>query len=538
MSFLPIVERELRIRSRRRSTYRFRQGGALIAIVVVGFALVGSGGFVGPGASGGTLFAILAWMVFIACLLEGARNTADCLSEEKRAGTLGLLFLTDLKGYDVVLGKLMATSLNSFYSLLAIFPPLAMPLLLGGVTAGEFWRLVLLLTNTLFFALAIGMFVSAISRNERKAWSSTLVLIGLLAIVPPSLEAANLSWFSGLSPLSPTTALISLFDAVYASAPETYWASLWTVHGLSWLFLGLASYLLPRTWQDIPKGIEGSWIRGLLGRWRRSDAFNARRQRNRLLQLNPVLWLAGRHEEQQFYLWLLVGLSGGTAIISWLIAPGAEEVALTIFSCGLVLHFLLAIWMASEASYLFAEARDSGAFELLFSTPLTAQDILAGHYLALRKLFQGPVTALLGVECLILAGHLILLRATGDHLFEGLLTATAAGLCVTMFILDLHAAGRFGMWMGLTSKKPSQALTKTVLFVLVLPLLTIFCCGFVWPVMAIVKDLIFINYADDQLRRRLRVEITRRLAGVAEDPAWRGTPSLRPKSQLPPVIEN
>ena len=31
------------------------------------------------------------------------RNTADSLSAEKREGTLGLLFLTDLRGYDVVL---------------------------------------------------------------------------------------------------------------------------------------------------------------------------------------------------------------------------------------------------------------------------------------------------------------------------------------------------------------------------------------------------------------------------------------------------
>ena len=44
---------------------------------------------------------------------------------------MGLIFLTDLKGYDVVLGKLAATSLNGFYGLLAVFPLLAFPLLTG-----------------------------------------------------------------------------------------------------------------------------------------------------------------------------------------------------------------------------------------------------------------------------------------------------------------------------------------------------------------------------------------------------------------------
>ena len=48
------------------------------------------------------------------CLLEGTRLAADCRGEEKREGTLGLLFLTDLQGYDVVLGKYLATSPRSF----------------------------------------------------------------------------------------------------------------------------------------------------------------------------------------------------------------------------------------------------------------------------------------------------------------------------------------------------------------------------------------------------------------------------------------
>src|SRR5207247_5618088 len=77
------------------------------------------------------------------CLLRGVGLTADCLSEEKREGTLGLLFLTDVRGYDVVFGKLVATSLNALYGVLAIVPVLAVPLLMGGVAAGEFGRIAL-----------------------------------------------------------------------------------------------------------------------------------------------------------------------------------------------------------------------------------------------------------------------------------------------------------------------------------------------------------------------------------------------------------
>src|SRR2546423_9079088 len=169
MTFLPIVERELRVASRRRGTYWNRAVAALAAILIFGGALFFEA-HQPPKELGKDIFNALAGLFLFSSLVAGIRYTADCLSEEKRAGTLGLLFLTDLKGYDVVLGKLMATSLNSFYAVLAIFPPLAIPILVGGVPGGEFWRLVLVLINTLFFSLCAGLFVSAISRDEQKAW--------------------------------------------------------------------------------------------------------------------------------------------------------------------------------------------------------------------------------------------------------------------------------------------------------------------------------------------------------------------------------
>src|SRR5581483_8680677 len=118
MTFLPIVERELRVAARLTRTYRSRAlMAAILGIVAIIMLLFGALG-PAPAQMGGTMFATLSWMVLGFCLLEGGRTTADCLSEERREGTLGLLFLTDLKGYDVVLGKLAATSLNSIYGLL------------------------------------------------------------------------------------------------------------------------------------------------------------------------------------------------------------------------------------------------------------------------------------------------------------------------------------------------------------------------------------------------------------------------------------
>src|SRR5437879_5172222 len=97
----------------------------------------------------------------------------------------------------------MASSLNSFYALLAIFPPLALPILLGGVTGAEFWRLVLMLVSTLFFSLCAGIFVSAISREERNALGSTLgilLAVTLLPLIFRLLPWSGFAWIASVSP--------------------------------------------------------------------------------------------------------------------------------------------------------------------------------------------------------------------------------------------------------------------------------------------------------------------------------------------------
>src|SRR5208282_145231 len=132
-----------------------------------------------------SLFWGFSGMSLLYCLLAGRLMTADCLSVEKREGTLGLLFLTDLKGYDVALGKLAAHSVYAVFGLLAVFPVLALPLLTGGVSGGEFWRVTLVFCDTLYFSLAIGLLFSAICREGWLAMSLVVViLVAVCGLLP------------------------------------------------------------------------------------------------------------------------------------------------------------------------------------------------------------------------------------------------------------------------------------------------------------------------------------------------------------------
>ncbi len=183
MTFLPIVGRELRTAARRSGTYWMRLWVALQATVAAGGGVadricqsadqIWRGAFLGAGGS-----------AMLHCLLAGRRSTADCLSQEKREGTMGLLFLTDLKGYDVVIGKLVATSLGGFYGLFAIFPVLAVPLLVAGMTDGEFWRMVLALTVTSSSRCRSACFARREAGEYKEAMGRNFLVLTSLTILP------------------------------------------------------------------------------------------------------------------------------------------------------------------------------------------------------------------------------------------------------------------------------------------------------------------------------------------------------------------
>ncbi len=256
MTFLPIVGRELRVGARRASTYWLRFAAALCLLAIWLGLTLSSRKTAMPGLSK-DLFVAFGVIALGFCLIAGIFLTADCLSEEKREGTLGLLFLTDLKGYDVVLGKLFGTSIQSLNALIAIFPMMGLPLLMGGVTRGEFWRVVLALLTTIFLSLSLGMLMSALNREARQAMSSTfLALLTLSGLLPATWWLATflrIRWPAVLSLLpSPVHLFGSAFDSHYrtATGPGEFWTSFFIILSMAIICLVSAAVVLPKSWQE------------------------------------------------------------------------------------------------------------------------------------------------------------------------------------------------------------------------------------------------------------------------------------------------
>lgn len=608
MTFLPIAHRELRVAARRKFTWRSR-------VIVAGFALLILGLLSGLlSLSRGALpiaqanFAVLKWLTFLASCLAGVFFTSDAVSEEKREGTFGLLFLTDLRGYDVITGKLLSHSLRAFYGVLAAFPVMALPLLAGGVTGREFALSLLAIVNTLFLSLSVGLLVSTVSRDYLKAASSTVLGILILLFAPSladSLLGASGRTGSGLSfeLLSPGW----LFSETGSFRPQHFWLSLLLQHLLVWIFLLLASLLAPRMWQENAASTQG--VRASLARrWRFGSTRTRTAVRRRWLDSHPVHWLALRDRwlmRTAFLLAAVVLLLQGGSLVAGFIGYYLKA---SVSSAGIfatvaatfqrLISIALYLWVAAKASHLFIESMRNGAFELLLVTPVAPRVIVRAQWAALCRTFLLPVLCIIVLQTAggfltglqtsraittAAAPPLTITNATGPVLVTNTVssikitgpgsisvTTSAAGLnsswpvfyematlvlSAASLIAGLAAVGWFGMWMGLTNRKISVAVTKTICFVSLLPLIaygfiygftmvlttfavrrspspyniydTLLIGAFVSAIFNLAKDAIFIIWA----RRRLLSQFRNRVSGDQE--AGRRRPRIPPVASMP-----
>jgi ABC-type transport system involved in multi-copper enzyme maturation permease subunit len=458
MTFLPVVERELRVASRRRGPYWSRFAAGLIGAGLAALTLLTTTG--SNEDIGAVLFAVVSTVVFLYAAVAGTLVTCDCLSEEKREGTLGLLFLTDLTGRDVVLGKLAATSVNVIYGMLAVVPMLAIPFVLGGVTHAEMLRVVLVSINLLFFFLSVGLCVSSLCRQDN--WALALSILIALALVAGGPLASQIPRFP-----SPDAALFSspacgcflAFDGLYRANPHSaFWGNVALTDLYAWIFFCLACWIVRRSWHDAAVGIPARWQDGT------RSIRNARR-RTELLEINPFLWRAARSSRKGLMVWLVLAVSALLYILCsrWLSFDTRDAGA--DFFLLVPLGLLLKIWLAVEASRTFAEDRRGGGLELLLSTPLRERQIVRGQLLALRRQFAAPAGVVLLANLVFV---LVVMRKWGFVADSN--AVLGMHLVVGGFLVaDLIALSWVGMWQGLIRRRPNHAALSALARIVVLP---------------------------------------------------------------------
>jgi len=107
-------------------------------------------------AFGLLLFQIIAFVQLLLTLFFAATSAAGAISQEKDRRTFVLLLLTDMRDYEIVLGKMLGALLPITIQLVVSAPVLALLLLLGGIDPEQVLQAILVLGASAVAAGSLG----------------------------------------------------------------------------------------------------------------------------------------------------------------------------------------------------------------------------------------------------------------------------------------------------------------------------------------------------------------------------------------------
>lgn len=488
MKALPVIWRELRAQARQPFTFWLR-------VLAVGLLLLGGWWFAAsyeltPG-QGGFLFSQMHLMMYCALWLLVPLGAADCLSRERREGTLGLLFLTPLRPPHIVIAKGLVHGLRAMTMVIAIVPLLAIPFLLGGVA----WQQVALAAwvygNAICWSLGAALVASALCRRSNRAMALAMVLAIAGFIIFPWIIGALIgmnsqtTWtqgysqgpydfFVGLSVVTMAGANFNGLLRMVNMAQLTYAIGAAAVISVALLIVAVifAANCLRRRWREEPPSLQAQQIERtfcrpvvgikLLQRWML-----------RLLERNPIGWLERRQWSGRLITWAWF------AIIISIYSLALTEPNFFQRSGGMqgLIGWLLALSMAVTAAGSFRRERESGVLELLLVSPLTVRQIINGRLQGIWGQFLPSILLLLGLWLYFL----VILR--GTYFSRG----SGAAVDIWSFAVLFGVIPVIGLYFSVRCRHYLLALVLTILFAIVLPgaLATLgqwlsFLAGFDW----------------------------------------------------------
>jgi ABC-type transport system involved in multi-copper enzyme maturation permease subunit len=484
MTLWPVIVRELRAQSRQPATYwlRIAAAGTVLGMFVILLLRWGRVGglfaVVPPGMGrgnpfsgfGSVLFGQLNATIFLCNAFLAPLLTADCISRERREGTLGLLFLTDLSAAGIVAGKAFVHSLRAVMLFCAMLPVLAIPVLVGGVAAKDCVMAMLIDGIVLVLGLSAGILASSVSRD----WTRSLIMAELISITLVltfmCLHIASLEYYSMWTQrrFSPSGSLIGHILSLFVfhtnlgrwnwsgqwGAP---WDNIWSM-GLStsrdWIeivaIIGvcalvvllfvilLAARRVERSWREEPVSRRIATAKAALTRPRFATG-TLRRRLSRSLERNPIGWL-------QHYSW-----SGRITKWGWLaVLILAQSLAITDVrnfpDVQPLFVLVLLAGLAFTASASFRAERESGALELLLVCPLTVAQLMWGRLRGIWMQYL-PSFALLMV-CLAFAAEIESYNSTHKTAwFYAITIAAFITVPVIGLFFSLHTANFIAAWL-------------------------------------------------------------------------------------------
>lgn len=349
------------------------------------------------------VFGPLAYALAVAIFLLVPAFPATALVGERRRGTLALLLNSPMTRFEIYFGKLFSNFVLAAIIVSVSLPALAACFAMGGISLSRqvLPLLAVLLAMSLQFT-AVGLWISsrAASSDASLRWSYAAALGLVVLSLAPSAIIGNVTSVTGmlarlLTRLSPLGALREL-TSTDAMSSELALADGWGGYCIAALLCtvlcaaGTLHALNPlRFDRPKPTGVM-SHNRGTGGRIMRRMSYLIDPQSRKAgipMWLNPVMVKEFRTRKFGRLHWLirlvffcaiislLLTLVSATGTVSWGVARIAAALVLLQTS-------LLVVLGPSLASGLIAGERETGGWQLLRMTPMSARRIVIGKLMS------------------------------------------------------------------------------------------------------------------------------------------------------------
>jgi len=377
----------------------------------------------------------------------------------------------------------------------------------------EFVRVAVVLLNTLGLSLTAGLLVSSFFRDRQTAGMATEAVLLVLVLAGPvvgTIAGPGPGVFSA-AVLAQMTSPWQLFRWAFelkAGGVVPWFLPALALQGLLALsLLALASWRLPRCWQTGPPRRVGLDWSAAWHWWKFGGPARRSVRRRRLLEPNPLCWLGCRDLTTGRLMWVLVFVTLGFALLMNL---GGSPWGQTDTAVGPLFfaHATLKLVVASDAASRFDQLRRSGMLPLIWSTRLSAAEIVEGQMQSMKRLFRGPALAILAYDLLWLVMSL------RDRVNTSSALILACAVCVSGISLwDLWTLARVGLWHGLKCRRPGNAAYLAMFKILGVPWLGVMPAAFVpgeasltevlllWTLFSVVANTVFPAMAAGAFRR-------------------------------------
>jgi hypothetical protein len=492
VSIPPLIERELRVQSRKAALYWGRMSIAALATLLCLLSVSINSLSQAP-SSGASLLQSMMTFVFVAAGF-GFVLTLDCISSERREGTLALLTMTRVSPLEVVLCKFAAYGLGSLSALGATAPALAIPILLGGTTAGETIRFSLAAVNFLIISLAIGVWASSLQRNAVARGILALLCVCAAILPATSIEGACLFavlvavWalatpaktrgralllalslivavigvlnkafvFNPLVVCSPFEAYRFAQDMAFRNGPWQFWGCVVAGPIIALLFLMGAARQFGQ--------------RDILETQPAPLALGAAPKSRKHLDGDPGAWLVTRQRKLRVAIWMGVLLT----LFAYVYLPVSKlvvnsnglssivKIATTLLTSGVSSIIANALFAWAATGFLW-EARSSGSMEILAATPLGRAGVIQANWNGLKRLFFWPLIVISIVRLFLFLSSQSAPGSVSASISRPLLWG------IMLLWVEMAATCWVGAWMSLRVQSRAMSVISTLAIVIISP---------------------------------------------------------------------